>query len=618
MTKRLCRFWSWGLLASLLWLVTPVLYAQTPVNIDTTTLGALTSAAPTARFTFRGEAGEGIRIELISVTEGLTLRGFLFTPQSTFLAALGDQAPTSTPRTDLTLPETGIYMLEVNSSNGRLGEFVLRLSSRTLSDSCATLVYDTLNAVERFCDITGRNQACYGNVQIDAVPIPGAPPLRFEQVGDIVDLALIDSFVLSPYDAAMDRWGVAFLRVQANLPDSIPGQNVTMLFVGDVQVVNRSSAVAPLADRYRPMQAFYFTTGVGASQCQDVQDSGVLIDTPAGVGFLDFEINEVRVSLGSTAFIRLSEDSTLDVELVQGLALVEAQGQAQTMIGGQRVRVPVSEEGLPIAPPLPPEPLPDEDLARIPDPERFVPPDLGPAPTPFQITTPAPGQPTPDSRTGACAAAPSNVAVNVRSGPGTEYPTVGGLDLGQSAPVVGRNQNASWYAIAYRNEPNAWLAASVVNLSGDCSNVPLLRIPPTPTPPFTPTPLASPTPVYLDNDSYRVQVDLERLGTQHALSGQLSALNNDLQDTVTYELLNLGTRLSIFHVLTIEYRCDARGAETIRLHLPGGRIDAPCTTQWQQWRPFSQQTQETITILLGAGGGGTWELRLSVVEQQGS
>ena len=39
-------------------------------------------------------------------------------------------------------------------------------------------------------------------------------------------------------NASTGAWGVALMRIQANLPDTLPGQNVTMLIFGDVQIQN--------------------------------------------------------------------------------------------------------------------------------------------------------------------------------------------------------------------------------------------------------------------------------------------------------------------------------------------------------------------------------------------
>jgi hypothetical protein len=103
---------------------------------------------------------------------------------------------------------------------------------------CADIVTDALAAVQDACAATGRNQACYGNVSIDAAPREGVEELRFEQQGDLANVADLQTLRLRGLDAATNEWGVALMQLQANLPDALPGQNVTFLLFGDVEIEN--------------------------------------------------------------------------------------------------------------------------------------------------------------------------------------------------------------------------------------------------------------------------------------------------------------------------------------------------------------------------------------------
>lgn len=85
---------------------------------------------------------------------------------------------------------------------------------------------------------TSRNQICYGNIVLTAVPRDGAPSLKFEKTGDRASVTDIESLRLSSMSLADDSWGVALMKVQANLPDTLPGQNVTFLLFGDVEIDN--------------------------------------------------------------------------------------------------------------------------------------------------------------------------------------------------------------------------------------------------------------------------------------------------------------------------------------------------------------------------------------------
>ena len=76
--------------------------------------------------------------------------------------------------------------------------------------------------------------------------------------------------------------------------------------------------------------------------------------------------------------------------------------------------------------------------------------------------------------------------VNVRSGPGVEYPTVGVLVAGQHVPVFGRSAGGNWVLVAYPGIPGgtAWIYSYLIEVKG---TLPVVAPPPTPTPRVTPT-----------------------------------------------------------------------------------------------------------------------------------
>lgn len=103
---------------------------------------------------------------------------------------------------------------------------------------CPTIVKNALAAADQFCKETGRNEACYGNINLMAEAQSGIQDFIFEQPGDRTSLNTIKSLVLDPLDSENQTWGIALLRVQANLPDTLPGQNVTFLMFGDVNIID--------------------------------------------------------------------------------------------------------------------------------------------------------------------------------------------------------------------------------------------------------------------------------------------------------------------------------------------------------------------------------------------
>ena len=66
----------------------------------------------------------------------------------------------------------------------------------------------------------------------------------------------------------------------------------------------------------------------------------------------------------------------------------------------------------------------------------------------------------------------------VRSGPSYELPAIGNqLELGEAAPVVGRNAQGDWWQVEVHREIG-WLPASAVQIMGDAGSIPIV---PTPT-----------------------------------------------------------------------------------------------------------------------------------------
>jgi hypothetical protein len=66
--------------------------------------------------------------------------------------------------------------------------------------------------------------------------------------------------------------------------------------------------------------------------------------------------------------------------------------------------------------------------------------------------------------------------LNVRTGPGTDYPQVGTLTNGQQVEIVGRNENGSWWAIPY-GSGTAWVFSNLVAANGDTSQIPVVAAP---------------------------------------------------------------------------------------------------------------------------------------------
>jgi len=78
--------------------------------------------------------------------------------------------------------------------------------------------------------------------------------------------------------------------------------------------------------------------------------------------------------------------------------------------------------------------------------------------------------------------------INVRSGPGTNYPSVGVVVAGEMVPAKGRSAAGLWIQVFYPGVEGglAWVYAPLVTIFGT-AELPIVEEPPTPTPRVTPT-----------------------------------------------------------------------------------------------------------------------------------
>ena len=110
-----------------------------------------------------------------------------------------------------------------------------------------------------------------------------------------------------------------------------------------------------------------------------------------------------------------------------------------------------------------------------------------PAPTNTPTQTP---RPKVDSAT---------ASVNLRAGPGTSYPVVGGLEKGDAVQIVGKTSDGQWYRVKLTGGTVAWVASSYIQVETDSGTIPVVAssdIPPTPSPEPTLPPTATPLPPF--------------------------------------------------------------------------------------------------------------------------
>lgn len=208
---------------------------------------------------------------------------------------------------------------------------------------CPQIVETALAAADEFCADTGRNQACYGHIALTAGLRGDVEDFVFEQPGDRIDVVSLDTLRLNPMDIKTGEWGVALMRLQANLPDTLPGQNVTFLMFGDVEIRNAVSEDDPPNTEIHAMQAFYLRTGIGDAACEGAPQSGLVVQTPEGAGSVIFNINGVDVEMGSTVFFQADAEKGMTVSTLEGATYVSDELGSQPILAGTWVRIPLDE-----------------------------------------------------------------------------------------------------------------------------------------------------------------------------------------------------------------------------------------------------------------------------------
>ena len=222
--------------------------------------------------------------------------------------------------------------------------------------TCQDILKHAMNMIQHSCDGLTRNKACYGNNRIKVEPIEGAV-LKFDAAGDRAAIQDIRTLVTSPLDINDGTWGLSVLKIQANLPDTLPGENVMFLVFGDTSVENVSG----------DMHAFYFTSGLGKLDCKEAPQDGILVRSPNHTE-VTFTANGVQISIASTVVLRAQRNKAMSVQLVEGHARLTTPAGSLTLKPGEISNVSLGgDNGLTAvsAPSLPATANPDDGLGPM-------------------------------------------------------------------------------------------------------------------------------------------------------------------------------------------------------------------------------------------------------------
>jgi hypothetical protein len=166
----------------------------------------------------------------------------------------------------------------------------------------------------------------------------------------------------------------SWLRVR--LPDEasalgwIAAEFLTPL--GDVDVLpaltldEARAEVEDVRAQYGPMQAFFFRSGSNDALCPEAPDSGMLIQTPEGVGEVSIWMDEIVIQIDATAFVQAEAGGDLAINVLDGSARVTAAGETRTVVAGTQLTVPLNQELEAMGVPSDPRPLDTDAVSSLP------------------------------------------------------------------------------------------------------------------------------------------------------------------------------------------------------------------------------------------------------------
>ncbi len=201
---------------------------------------------------------------------------------------------------------------------------------------CSGFVEQAIGILSTSCGEMDRNTACYGNELVEASMRPNAD-VGFEQPGDIVAVDGLLSLTTHPYDEETGTWGLAEMKIQADIPDTVPGQAVTIMLLGDVAIEDAGAGddISALSGG-----AFYFSTGLGQPECDGLPPSSLYIHSPEETT-ITMTINGATIQMASTAVMSAEPNGNMQIGALEGDVRINANGQSSLVPNGFVANVPL-------------------------------------------------------------------------------------------------------------------------------------------------------------------------------------------------------------------------------------------------------------------------------------
>ncbi|MEZ4667661.1 MAG: SH3 domain-containing protein [Anaerolineae bacterium] len=169
------------------------------------------------------------------------------------------------------------------------------VTSQSETDTCLPIVQRILEEVGNRCGDMTRNSACYGNSSISATFVDTASDNVFTEPGDTTEVTRLQKLETAPLSPDFNIWGVSLMKLQASIPNTIPGQGVIFVLYGDVSLEN----AVPDNNNFSPIdEPISVITRSGANiRSGPSTNNNVLASVPSGAELAADAVNPDRTWL---------------------------------------------------------------------------------------------------------------------------------------------------------------------------------------------------------------------------------------------------------------------------------------------------------------------------------
>ncbi len=241
---------------------------------------------------------------------------------------------------------------------------------------------------------------------------------------------------------------------------------------GDLSLLQTVAPDSQIADVYAPMQSIKLHTGIEDSPCAGAPESGLLLQTPVGVS-TDVVVNGASLSVTGTLLLQTTADGKTVLSVLEGEVLYQ---DGYSLKPAERMEYGFQGEKIQYGSPSEYNFANARYLPLVLLPREFeIPFSLGGVIFPF---TPGTGFLQGFAADAACVAA-WTADVNLRGGPGTNYPirrgVTGGFYGKPDARAIGSDGEVWWRLV-----DGVWIIANSTVTAGSCGTLPLVAPPPLP------------------------------------------------------------------------------------------------------------------------------------------